>query len=157
MPLLADILVEKTDQAILLEEKLGISWGLEVKHQDDAGFDVRACITESLVLSPGHTNIIPTGLRCKILLPMWEIQVRSRSGLAAKHNVAVLNSPGTIDYLYRDEIKVILHNFDKNNYYMIKPGERIAQLCVREIPQVRWLYGKVEASDRGGFGSTGKI
>lgn len=157
MPLLADVIVEKTNQAIYLEEKLGLSWGLEVKHQDDAGFDVRAAIVEPLVLSPGQTVIVPTGLRCKIILPMWEIQVRSRSGLAAKHNVAVLNSPGTIDYLYRDEIKVILHNFDKTNCYTINPGERIAQLCVREIPQVRWIYGKVEASDRGGFGSTGKV
>lgn len=122
-----------------------------------AGMDLRANISESIILSPLQRKIIPTGLF--IALPSGtEAQVRPRSGLAAKFGITVLNAPGTIDADYRGEVGVILINLS-NEDFEIKPGERIAQLVVAKYEQIEW--DEVEVLDdtergEGGFGSTGK-
>lgn len=121
-----------------------------------AGLDVRANITESITLGPLERALVPTGLF--IELPEgYEMQVRPRSGLAAKHGLSLVNAPGTIDPDYRGEIKVILVNLS-NTPYELKPGERVAQLVVSQFTRVEWEpveeLGKTERGT-GGFGSTG--
>ena len=122
-----------------------------------AGMDVRANIDEAVVLRPLERAMIPTGLY--IELPAgYEMQIRPRSGLAAKHGITVLNSPGTIDADYRGEIRVILVNLS-NEEFRIEGGERIAQMVVARHEQVEWeLSEELAESERGagGFGSTGK-
>ena len=122
-----------------------------------AGMDVRANIDEAVVLRPLERAMIPTGL--SIELPEgYEMQIRPRSGLAAKHGITVLNSPGTIDADYRGEIRVILVNLS-NEEFRIEAGERIAQMVVARHEQVEWeLTEELDESERGegGFGSTGK-
>ena len=122
-----------------------------------AGVDLKAVLEASITLLPLERKIIPTGL--KIALPEgYEAQVRPRSGLAAKFGITVLNAPGTIDADYRGEIGVILVNLS-NEAFMIKPGERIAQLVVAKFEQIDWkLTQELSETDRGegGFGSTGK-
>ena len=122
-----------------------------------AGMDVRANIDEAVVLRPLERAMIPTGL--SIELPEgYEMQIRPRSGLAAKHGITVLNSPGTIDADYRGEIRVILVNLS-NEECRIEAGERIAQMVVAHHEQVEWeLAEELAESERGegGFGSTGK-
>lgn len=122
-----------------------------------AGMDVRANIDEAVVLRPLERAMIPTGL--SIELPKgYEMQIRPRSGLAAKHGITVLNSPGTIDADYRGEIRVILVNLS-NEEFRIEAGERIAQMVVARHEQVEWeLAEELAESERGegGFGSTGK-
>ncbi|MBR4056230.1 MAG: dUTP diphosphatase [Rikenellaceae bacterium] len=122
-----------------------------------AGMDVRANIDEAVVLRPLERAMIPTGL--SIELPEgYEMQIRPRSGLAAKHGITVLNSPGTIDADYRGEIRVILVNLS-NEEFRIEAGERIAQMVVARHEQVEWeLAEELGESERGegGFGSTGK-
>lgn len=121
-----------------------------------AGMDVRADITEPVVLGPLERTMVPTGLF--MALPQgYECQVRPRSGLAAKHGITVLNTPGTVDADYRGEIKVILVNLS-NETFTIEPGERIAQLVIARHEHVEW--DEVEVLDEtergeGGFGSTG--
>tara|TARA_R110000744_G_scaffold215021_1_gene333890 strand:- start:224 stop:766 length:543 start_codon:yes stop_codon:yes gene_type:complete len=135
-----EIKIQKTELAKQLEESLNIKWELQQQFPYDAGFDLRACIKRTLILLPtGHT-IIPTGIHVEFSEPNWEMQVRPRSGLAAEHGVTVLNSPGTIDFGYRKEIQVILYNCDMFNDFYIQPGDRIAQACFREIPQVSFTY-----------------
>lgn len=122
-----------------------------------AGMDLKANITEPIVLRPLERAMIPTGLH--IALPDgMEAQVRPRSGLAAKFGISVLNTPGTIDADYRGEIKVILVNLS-NNEFTVNPGERIAQMVVARYEKVEWE--EVDALDetergQGGFGSTGR-
>lgn len=121
-----------------------------------AGLDVRANITESITLGPLERTLVPTGLF--IELPEgYEMQVRPRSGLAAKHGLSLVNAPGTIDADYRGEIKVILVNLS-NTPYELKPGERVAQLVVSQFIRVEWEpveeLGETERGT-GGFGSTG--
>lgn len=121
-----------------------------------AGLDVRANITESITLGPLERALVPTGLF--IELPEgYEMQVRPRSGLAAKHGLSLVNAPGTIDPDYRGEIKVILVNLS-NTPYELKPGERVAQLVVSQFTRVEWepveALGETERGT-GGFGSTG--
>ncbi|MCX8147774.1 dUTP diphosphatase [Thermaurantimonas aggregans] len=122
-----------------------------------AGMDLRANLAESITLQPGERRLIPTGLR--IALPDgFEAQVRPRSGLALKHGITCLNSPGTIDADYRGEIGVILINLG-HEPFEIKPGDRIAQLVVAPYSRVEWVEVKeLPASERGegGFGSTGR-
>lgn len=121
-----------------------------------AGADVRANLKEEVVLAPGHSVLIPTGLRFAIP-EGHEIQVRPRSGLALKNQVTVLNTPGTIDADYRGELSVILMNHGKEDF-VIKPGMRIAQIVVAPVLQARFLPTKelVETSrGSGGFGHTG--
>ncbi len=122
----------------------------------DAGADVYS--VEEVVIGPGGTAIVDLGLA--IQLPIgYEMQVRSRSGLAAKHGLFVLNAPGTIDSGYRGPCKVILHNTDVHDSYHVHVGERVAQFVIKRAPVASYLeVDYLEASDRGqsGFGSTGK-
>ena len=122
-----------------------------------AGLDLRAHLSQPVVLQPLQRALIPTGLF--IALPAgYEAQVRPRSGLAAKHGVTVLNSPGTIDADYRGELRVILVNLSQEPFE-IQPGERIAQLVVARFEQVEWeQVDNLDETVRGagGFGSTGK-
>lgn len=121
-----------------------------------AGMDIRADIKEPMILEPLQRVLVPTGLF--MALPEgYECQVRPRSGLAMKHGVTVLNSPGTIDADYRGEIKVLLVNIS-DKAFIIEPAERIAQLVVARHEHVEW--DEVEVLDEtgrgeGGFGSTG--
>ncbi len=121
-----------------------------------AGADLRACLTENMVIPPQSRALVPTGL--SIELPDgYEAQVRPRSGLAFKYGVSVLNAPGTIDADYRGELKVLLINLGSQTY-TIAPGERIAQLVV--APVARSLFQeavRLSPTERGagGFGSTG--
>ena len=122
-----------------------------------AGMDLRADLETPVTLGPLERALVPTGLF--IALPAgFEAQVRPRSGLAAKHGITVLNTPGTIDADYRGEIKVILVNLS-NTPFEIVPGERIAQLVVARHERVEWeeTDSLVEtARGAGGFGSTGR-
>jgi dUTP pyrophosphatase len=124
-----------------------------------AGLDLLAAVPESapLVLAPGKHALVPTGLA--IALPVgFEAQVRPRSGLAARHGVTVLNSPGTIDADYRGEIQVILINHGAEPF-AIKRGERIAQMVIAPVVQASFVtVSELSATDRGGggFGSTGR-
>ena len=122
-----------------------------------AGMDLRAAMDQSIMLGPLERAMVPTGLYVE--LPVgYEMQIRPRSGLAAKHGVTVLNSPGTIDADYRGEIKVILVNLS-NQPFEIQPGERIAQAVVAAHATVEWEeVAELGTTDRGegGFGSTGR-
>ena len=122
-----------------------------------AGLDLKANITEPVTLKPLERVLVPTGLF--IALPEGtEAQVRTRSGLAAKHGITVLNSPGTIDADYRGEIKVILVNLS-NEPFVINPGERIAQMVVARFERAQWVeVQELDSTERGegGFGSTGR-
>lgn len=124
---------------------------------NSAGMDLKANINEPVTLGPLERALIPTGLY--IALPEGtEAQVRPRSGLAAKHGISVLNSPGTIDADYRGEVKVILVNLS-NEPFVVNPGERIAQMVVARYEKVEWDEVEVlDETDRGagGFGSTGR-
>ena len=122
-----------------------------------AGLDIRANLDESVTLRPLERAMIPTGLFVE-LPEGCEMQIRPRSGLAAKHGITVLNSPGTIDADYRGEIKVILVNLS-NEPFTIESGERIAQMIVARYEQIEWQpVEELGATERGvgGFGSTGK-
>ena len=122
-----------------------------------AGMDVRANLDEPIVLKPLARALIPTGLFVE--LPAgYEMQVRPRSGLAAKYGLTVLNAPGTIDADYRGEVKVILANISSEEF-TINDGERIAQLVVAQHAQVEWEAAEELSNTTrgaGGFGSTGK-
>lgn len=122
-----------------------------------AGVDLRAFLSNEINVRPMERVLVPTGLY--ISLPIgYEAQVRPRSGLAFKHGITVLNSPGTIDADYRGEIKVILINLS-NETFVIKDGERIAQMVVAKHEQAEWsLVSSLDETDRGagGFGHTGK-
>lgn len=121
-----------------------------------AGMDLKASISEPIVLGELERAMVPTGLYIE-LPDGYEAQIRPRSGLAAKHGVTVCNSPGTIDADYRGEIKVILVNISKTPF-TINPGERIAQMVIAKYEKIEWLeveqLGETERG-AGGFGSTG--
>ena len=123
---------------------------------ESAGLDLRAELLSPIVLEPGQRSLIPTGL--KIALPTgYEAQVRPRSGLAYKHGITVLNSPGTIDADYRGDVGVILINHGSESF-TIENGERIAQLIVAKFVQIDWdevLDLSTTSRGEGGFGSTG--
>ena len=118
--------------------------------------DLKANIEEPVTIAPLQRVMVPTGL--SIALPEGtEAQIRPRSGLAAKHGVTVLNSPGTIDADYRGEIKVILVNLS-DTPFIVNPGERIAQMVIARYEHVEWdEVETLDGTDRGegGFGSTG--
>ena len=122
-----------------------------------AGMDLRADLEAPVILDPLERILVPTGL--SIALPAgFEAQVRPRSGLAAKHGVTVLNTPGTIDADYRGEIKVILVNLSHTPFTIV-PGERIAQMVVARHERVEWEEAESldeTARGEGGFGSTGR-
>ena len=122
-----------------------------------AGMDLRADLESPITLGPLERALVPTGLFIA-LPPGSEAQVRPRSGLAAKHGITVLNTPGTIDADYRGEIKVILVNLS-NTPFEIVPGERIAQMVVARHERVEWVETDSldeTARGAGGFGSTGR-
>lgn len=122
-----------------------------------AGMDVRASITEPITIQPNEIRLVPTGLHLEIPEGL-ECQVRPRSGLALKHGITVLNSPGTIDADYRGEIGVILINHSSNPF-VIQPCDRIAQLVFAPVVTVSLNnISSLTSSERGakGFGSTGK-
>lgn len=121
-----------------------------------AGADLKANIPETVILQPGEAKLIPTGLRFEIPAG-YEIQVRPRSGLALKHGVTVLNTPGTIDADYRGEVGVILINHS-NKAFAIEPRMRIAQLVLAEVVQASFIRREELSTTRrgeGGFGHTG--
>jgi dUTP pyrophosphatase len=128
------------------------------KYETDgsSGFDVAAFIEKNIEIKPGKSKIIPTGLA--VAIPKnFEIQIRPRSGLAAKNQISILNTPGTIDADYRGELKVILINLSDKNF-IVEKGLRIAQMVL--CPVVKAKLKEVEALDdtkrgSGGFGSTG--
>ena len=124
---------------------------------DSAGMDIMAFLDEDVVLKPLERKLIPTGLY--IELPYgYEAQIRPRSGLAIKHGIGILNSPGTIDADYRGEIGIILVNLS-NETYTIANGDRICQMVIKRYEQI--IFEEVETLSetirgKGGFGSTGK-
>lgn len=128
----------------------------EYATSQSAGMDLRANIEKPIILTPLERKLIPTGLY--IALPVgYEAQVRPRSGLALKHGITVLNTPGTIDADYRGDIGIILINLS-NEAFEIKPGERIAQLVICSHEKAEWeLVDTLDSTDRndGGFGHSG--
>ena len=124
-------------------------------HHDDAAFDLRSRV--DMILSPGEPHLVATGIYMEFPAG-YEAQVRPRSGMALKHALTVLNTPGTIDAGYRGEVCVIMLNAGKESYE-IKRGDRIAQMVINKLPEVE-LISVDELSDSqrgaGGFGSTGK-
>lgn len=144
---------KKLDVLVLAEEGVELpSYG----SVDAAGADVRANILEDIVLAPGTSKLIPTGLRMAIPAG-YEVQVRPRSGLALKNQVTVLNTPGTIDADYRGEVGIILINHGKESF-IVKPGMRIAQLILAPVVQANFVLVDLLAETGrgvGGFGHTG--
>jgi dUTP pyrophosphatase len=124
--------------------------------EDSAGMDLLAAIPEAITLAPLERKLVPTGLA--IALPKnYEAQIRPRSGLALKHGISLVNSPGTIDADYRGEIGVIMINLGQENF-TIEPGMRIAQMVIAPYTRAQWqATDSLEESARGagGFGSTG--
>ena len=122
-----------------------------------SGMDLMACIEKTINLEPGKSCLVPTGL--SVAFPKeYEIQIRPRSGLAAKNNISVLNTPGTIDSDYRGELKVILYNHGSEKF-MVNNEDRIAQMVL--VPIIKATFEVVEdlpetIRGEGGFGSTGK-
>ena len=142
------ILVQKFDKNVKLPA---------YKTAGSSGMDIFAYIKNKITIYPGRTEIIPTGIA--IAIPKnYEVQIRPRSGLAAKKGVSVLNTPGTIDSDYRGEIKVILINLSKKSF-VIESGDRIAQMILCPIVKAKMIeVKKLSKTLRGkkGFGSTGK-
>ena len=129
----------------------------EYKTEGSSGMDLLACIEQTITINPGKKELVPTGIA--VAIPKeFEIQIRPRSGLAAKNGITVLNTPGTIDSDYRGEIKIILINLSKEPF-IINKNDRIAQMVICPI-----IKGSLEEVDTlpetfrgtGGFGSTGK-
>lgn len=124
--------------------------------EGSAGMDICAAVETEVILGPGQTGLIPSGFAIA-LPPGFEAQVRPRSGLAIKHQVGVLNSPGTIDSDYRGEVKVILTNFGTKNF-VVGRGDRIAQLVIARYARATWEErDELDQTGRGsgGFGHTG--
>ena len=142
------ILVKKFDKNIKLPT---------YKTSGSSGMDLVAYIKNKITIDPGKTVIIPTGIA--VAIPKnYEIQIRPRSGLAAKKGISVLNTPGTVDSDYRGEIKIILINLSKKSF-VIKSGDRVAQMILcpvakGKLQEVKNLPKTVRG--KGGFGSTGK-
>ena len=142
------ILVKKFDTKIKLPT---------YKTSGSSGMDLMAYLKKKIVIKPNKKAIIPTGIA--IAIPKnYEIQIRPRSGLAAKNSISVLNTPGTIDSDYRGEIKIILINLSKKSF-VVKSGDRIAQMVLCPIVKGKLINVKnlpKTVRDKGGFGSTGK-
>ncbi len=121
-----------------------------------SGLDLRANIDEDIIIKPLERVLVPTGLFISIPVG-YEAQIRPRSGLAFKHGITVLNSPGTIDADYRGEIKVILVNLSDKEFTIVQ-GERICQMVFAKVEQIEWkIVSNLDDTDRGegGFGHTG--
>ena len=143
------VLIRKLDPAVKLPE---------YKTYGASGMDIIAFIKKSISLKPKMSSIIPTGLSVAFSKD-YEIQIRPRSGLAAKNNITILNTPGTIDSDYRGEIKVIMYNHGKEEF-IINNGDRIAQMILSPVLKIELeeTNGDLPETIRGegGFGSTGK-
>jgi dUTP pyrophosphatase len=128
----------------------------EYATEGSSGLDLRSAVEKELIIEKGKVALVPTNLRVEIPVG-YEIQVRPRSGLAAKHSIGVLNSPGTIDSDYRGEVKVILFNFGDQDF-VIKRGDRIAQMVLSKVYKATLEETHdLNESNRGegGFGHTG--
>lgn len=128
----------------------------EYKSEGAAGADLFACLAEPITLHPMERCLIPTGV-CVEFNSECEMQVRPRSGLALKHGITVLNTPGTVDSDYRGELKVLLINLGSNDF-VINHGDRIAQIIISEVKRVNFLQtSSLSDTKRGssGYGSTG--
>ena len=122
-----------------------------------AGMDLRAAVTMPFTLQPGERVLVPTGL-CIALPEGYEAQIRPRSGLALKHGISLLNTPGTIDADYRGEIRIIMANLGQEPF-VIQRGDRIAQMIVAPVTRVQWdVRDGLDETARGagGFGHTGR-
>ena len=142
------ILVKKFDKNIKLPD---------YKTSGSSGMDLVAYIKNKITINPGKTAIIATGIAVAIS-ENYEIQIRPRSGLAAKKGISVLNTPGTVDSDYRGEIKIILINLSKKSF-VVKSGDRIAQMILCPVAKGRLREVKnlpKTVRGKGGFGSTGK-
>jgi dUTP pyrophosphatase len=121
-----------------------------------SGMDLRAAVEAPVAIQPGEVRLIPTGLTIAVP-PGYEAQVRPRSGLALKHGIFVVNTPGTIDADYRGEVGIILGNMGREPF-TIKRGERIAQLVIQRVARAEWQLSdslSETARSDGGFGHTG--
>jgi dUTP pyrophosphatase len=129
----------------------------EYSTEQSAGMDLRANISSPITVHPQERVLVSTGLH--ISLPEgYEAMVRPRSGLALKHGITVLNTPGCVDADYRGDIRVILINLDATTSFIVNPGDRIAQLIINKIERVSWIPVEVlDTTERssGGFGHTG--
>ena len=145
--------MEKVIVKVVREENVSLP---KYETSGSAGMDVRANIEEPIVMGSLERVLVPTGL--KIAIPEgYEVQVRPRSGLAIKHGITLLNTPGTIDSDYRGELKVIMVNLSKDEY-VINPQERIGQLVLNKVAQMEFVeVDSLDETERGagGFG-TGK-
>ena len=122
-----------------------------------AGMDVRAAVEHDLVVRPRETVLVPTGFAVAIP-PGFEAQIRPRSGLAIKHQIGILNAPGTIDADYRGEVRIILTNFSEVDF-PVRRGDRIAQMVIAPYAKAEWEEcPSLDPTDRGdgGFGHTGR-
>jgi dUTP pyrophosphatase len=142
------ILIKKTNKEVTTPK---------YKTDGSSGVDLSAFLEKKVVIKPNSSELIPTGLQVAIPEEL-EIQIRPRSGLAAKENIGVLNTPGTIDSDYRGEIKIILFNHGKEDF-IINNGDRIAQMVL--VPIIKMEFEEVDSlpdtvRGQGGFGSTGK-
>ena len=142
------ILIKKTNKEVITPK---------YKTNGSSGVDLSAFLEKKVVIKPNSSELIPTGLRVAIPEEL-EIQIRPRSGLAAKESIGVLNSPGTIDSDYRGELKIILFNHGKEDF-IINNGDRIAQMVL--VPILKMEFEEVDSlpntvRGQGGFGSTGK-
>ena len=142
------ILVKKFDKNIKLPT---------YKTSGSSGMDLVAYVKNKITIKPGKISLIPTGI--SVAIPKnYEIQIRPRSGLAAKKGISVLNTPGTVDSDYRGEIKIILINLSKKSF-MVKSGDRIAQMILCPVAKGKLREVKnipITVRGKGGFGSTGK-
>ncbi len=142
------ILIKKTSKEVITPK---------YKTDGSSGVDLSAFLEKKVVIKPNSSDLIPTGLQ--VAIPEeFEIQIRPRSGLAAKESIGVLNSPGTIDSDYRGELKIILFNHS-NKDFIINNGDRIAQMVL--VPILKMEFEEVDSlpntvRGQGGFGSTGK-
>ena len=142
------ILIKKTSKEVITPK---------YKTEGSSGVDLSAFLNEKVVIKPNSSELIPTGLQVAIPEEL-EIQIRPRSGLAAKESIGVLNSPGTIDSDYRGELKIILFNHGDKDF-IINNGDRIAQMVL--VPILKMEFEEVDnlpdtVRGQGGFGSTGK-
>ena len=142
------VLIKKTSKEVITPK---------YKTDGSSGVDLSAFLDKEVVIKPNSSELIPTGLQIAIPEEL-EIQIRPRSGLAAKESIGVLNSPGTIDSDYRGELKIILFNHGKEDF-IINNGDRIAQMVL--VPIVKMEFEEVDSlpntvRGQGGFGSTGK-
>ena len=142
------ILIKKTNKEVITPK---------YKTDGSSGVDLSAFLEKKVIIKPNSSELIPTGLQVAIPEEL-EIQIRPRSGLAAKESIGVLNSPGTIDSDYRGELKIILFNHGKEDF-IINNGDRIAQMVL--VPILKMDFEEVDSlpdtvRGQGGFGSTGK-